>query len=65
MAPNDYGPTMNTSLWTLVGVSLLFMSLRMYAKITKHRGLWWDDWVLIVSWVRSNCNKIEEDSMRY
>lgn len=52
MAPNDYGPTMNTSLWTLVGISLLFMSLRMYAKITKHRGLWWDDWVLIISWVR-------------
>ncbi|KAH6695678.1 hypothetical protein F5X68DRAFT_258234 [Plectosphaerella plurivora] len=51
MAPNDYGPTMNTSLWTLVGISLLFMSLRMYAKITKHRGLWWDDWVLIVSWI--------------
>lgn len=43
---------MNISLWTLVGLALLFMGLRIYAKLTKHRGLWWDDWVLIISWVR-------------
>ena len=54
MAPNDYGPTMNISLWTLTGLSLTFMSLRIYAKVTRHRGLWWDDWMLIASWVSSH-----------
>lgn len=47
------GPEVNIALWTLTAVSCLFLSLRLYCKSYKHKDLWWDDWVLILSWVRA------------
>ena len=44
---------LNTTIWTLLAVATLFLSLRLYCKFRWHRGLWWDDWVLLASWVRS------------
>ncbi|KAF2999326.1 hypothetical protein E8E13_005221 [Curvularia kusanoi] len=28
-----------------------FLGIRVYAKISRRQGLWWDDWILIVSWL--------------
>ena len=47
------GLEVNVALWTLTFVSLLFLSLRLYCKSYKHKDLWWDDWILILSWVRA------------
>lgn len=47
------GPEVNIALWTLTCVSCLFLSLRLYCKSYKHKDLWWDDWILILSWVRA------------
>lgn len=45
------GPNMNAVVWLLVGLSGLFLGLRIYCKFMKSRGLWWDDYLLIASWV--------------
>lgn len=50
-APNN-GPTVNIAVWCLVALATIFLSLRVYCKFRRHRGLWWDDHVLIASWVR-------------
>lgn len=42
---------LNTTIWVLIGLSALFLAARLYCKFQRHRGLWWDDYVLIGSWV--------------
>ena len=52
LLPHDTaGPRLNTSVWVLFSLSSIFLSLRVYCKYLGRRGLWWDDWILIVSWV--------------
>ncbi|KAK0712928.1 hypothetical protein B0T26DRAFT_741822 [Lasiosphaeria miniovina] len=46
----DYGPQINFSIWLLTALSAAFLALRVYCKFLRHRGLWWDDHVLIGSW---------------
>jgi hypothetical protein len=53
MLPHDtIGPKLNAVIWTLTGVSAAFVALRLYCKITRSKGLWWDDHVLVAAWVR-------------
>jgi hypothetical protein len=47
----DFGPQINFTLWLLTALSAAFLSLRVYCKFLRHRGLWWDDHFLIASWV--------------
>ena len=47
----DFGPQINFTLWFLTALSAAFLSLRVYCKFLRHRGLWWDDHLLILSWV--------------
>ena len=47
----DFGPQINYTLWFLTALSLIFLALRVYCKFLRHRGLWWDDHLLIGSWV--------------
>ncbi|KZL85872.1 hypothetical protein CI238_11171 [Colletotrichum incanum] len=49
--PEDYGPTINAVIWSQVGLSAFFLGLRLYCKFKKRSGLWWDDHVLIASWI--------------
>ena len=52
--PHDnYGPHLLGAIWTLWAVASVFLILRVYCKWFRHRGLWWDDWVLIAAWVCS------------
>ena len=53
--PENLGPNVNISCWTLTAISAVFIALRMYCKFKTHRGIWWDDAILIISWVRSSC----------
>lgn len=50
--PVDYGPQLNRTIWILTTLGAAFLALRVYCKMWRHRGLWWDDWFLIASWVR-------------
>lgn len=47
----DYGPQVNFTMWLLTALAAMFLALRVYCKILRHRGLWWDDHILIASWV--------------
>ncbi|KAK3377347.1 hypothetical protein B0T24DRAFT_701790 [Lasiosphaeria ovina] len=45
------GPAVEIAGWFLVAISGLFLGLRIYCKHLKHRGLWWDDWILTTAWL--------------
>ncbi|KAK4186342.1 hypothetical protein QBC35DRAFT_437492 [Podospora australis] len=46
------GPKTNAVSWTLVAISLIFLSLRFYCKRGISRvDLWWDDRILLASWL--------------
>ncbi len=47
----DYGPQLNVLTWLLISVSGLFLFTRLYLKNCQNRGLWWDDWILLASWI--------------
>lgn len=48
---DDLGPTTRVSVWLLVGAALIFLALRVYCKIVRHRRLHADDYFLIAAWV--------------
>lgn len=53
MAPSDNQVTrVLLSSWLFAGLSALFLGLRIGCKLKSKRGLWLDDYILIVSWVR-------------
>lgn len=42
---------MNAGLWSLFAGATVFLGLRVWVKITRRHGLWYDDYILLVSWV--------------
>ena len=50
--PHDHaGPRLIAAMWPLLALAALFLGLRLYCKISRHNRLWWDDYMLIASWV--------------
>lgn len=49
------------SVSVLAALSTVFLALRLYCKLARHRRLWWDDHVLIISWVR--CDGRNDDGL--
>ncbi|KAK0736589.1 hypothetical protein B0T21DRAFT_182195 [Apiosordaria backusii] len=47
----DYGPQLNATVWLLVSISAVFLFTRLYLKNCQNRGLWWDDYFLLGSWI--------------
>ncbi|KAL6233074.1 hypothetical protein BDW75DRAFT_216170 [Aspergillus navahoensis] len=45
------GTRLIASCWSLVVVAAILLVLRVYCKLWRGRGLWWDDHMLIISWV--------------
>jgi hypothetical protein len=61
--PHDNAaPHLNTTIWLLIGFSALFLGLRLYCKFLRHRGLWWDDYILIGAWI---CITVESALLTY
>ncbi|WDK19697.1 hypothetical protein CGRA01v4_10984 [Colletotrichum graminicola] len=50
MTDNDRVTRLLASTWTLLGTSALLLVLRIYCKIWRGRGLWWDDHLLMAAW---------------
>jgi len=44
----------NAGLWTLLVSASVFLSLRLWCKYAKRNGLWYDDYVLVISWVSNS-----------
>lgn len=51
----NYGPKLMITIWVLLGLSAVFLGLRLYCKFSRHRGAWWDDWFLVGSFVSARC----------
>ncbi|CAN8097803.1 unnamed protein product [Discula destructiva] len=47
----DLGPMVMAVCWTMTGVAAIFLGLRLYVKLTAHRKLYWDDFLLVASWL--------------
>ena len=48
----DKGHLLLSVHWALKAVAAAFLAVRLYCKVSYKRGLWWDDWILIGTWVR-------------
>jgi len=49
---NTAGPQANAVAWSLLAISAAFLAFRVFCKHVGQRGgLWWDDWILVASWV--------------
>ncbi|KAI1276149.1 hypothetical protein F5Y07DRAFT_367327 [Xylaria sp. FL0933] len=46
-----FGVVLNAVNWTLTALAAVFLALRVYCKISRSRGLWWDDYVLIAAFI--------------
>lgn len=42
---------LNAGLWSLFAGATVLLALRLWVKVTRRHGLWYDDYVLILSWV--------------
>jgi hypothetical protein len=52
MLPHDNaGMRLIVSIWVMNVLALGFLLARVYCKFLRHRGLWWDDGVLIGAYV--------------
>lgn len=41
----------NAGLWTLFAGATVLLFLRVWVKLTRRHGIWYDDYILIASWV--------------
>ncbi|KAI0966212.1 hypothetical protein F4678DRAFT_303889 [Xylaria arbuscula] len=51
LAPNNLGAAVGACIWALAALAAGWLALRLYLKLRKHRGLWWDDHFLTISWI--------------
>ncbi len=50
--PHDNGASrLLGSIWALSALATVFLALRVYCRMLKRQSLWWDDGILIASWV--------------
>ncbi|KAK3383480.1 putative integral membrane protein [Lasiosphaeria ovina] len=48
---NPDGVVINVVVWILLVFAGIFVGLRCYCKLSRRRRLWWDDYLLALSWV--------------
>lgn len=51
LSHEDRGSVLLVTHWFLTALATVFLALRVYCKRTTNLSLWWDDWILIASWV--------------
>lgn len=51
IAYDSLGGQINIAVWCLAAASLVFVVGRLLCKLWRGTRLWWDDWVLMTSWV--------------
>lgn len=49
--PSDYGPILDGVMWLQVGISVVFVVLRIYTRYYIIRGLGWDDYMMVLNLV--------------
>ncbi|KAK8137859.1 hypothetical protein PG984_001239 [Apiospora sp. TS-2023a] len=51
LSHDSNGPWMVWSSWALTGLSSIFLVLRCYCRVSHNKSLWWDDYVLLLSFL--------------
>ncbi|KAI3331993.1 hypothetical protein HD806DRAFT_478994 [Xylariaceae sp. AK1471] len=46
-----FGVVLNSVNWSLTSLAAVFLALRVYCKLSRSRGLWWDDYILISAFI--------------
>lgn len=54
----DPSRMLNAGIWSLFMGASVFLGLRLYTKFSRHTGLWYDDYILISSWLVLMANDI-------
>ncbi|KAK9415249.1 hypothetical protein SUNI508_02097 [Seiridium unicorne] len=50
--PHDnFGPQVNVCVWVLSSMAAAWLILRVYYKFLRQKRLWWDNYILIASWL--------------
>lgn len=49
---HDRASELNTYAWTWFSISTLFIAARVYSRVKLTRNLWYDDYFIMVTWVR-------------
>jgi hypothetical protein len=52
-SPESATTVILASIWAFFGVSGIFISLRIVARTRRGTPLWWDDFLILLSWVGS------------
>ncbi|KAJ1299624.1 hypothetical protein OPQ81_011974 [Rhizoctonia solani] len=47
----DLGSMILAVCWAMTAVAALFLGARLFTKVTTHKRLWWDDWLLVASFL--------------
>lgn len=57
----DPASELYAGLWSLFAAATVFLALRVWVKINRRHGLWYDDYLLILSWVSTagRINRLE------
>jgi hypothetical protein len=48
---DDRGPLTVALIWSMVVFASVFLAMRLYCKVARQNGLWWDDHLLIAAFV--------------
>ncbi|KEZ38718.1 hypothetical protein SAPIO_CDS10744 [Scedosporium apiospermum] len=48
---NEVVTELKVIIWILIGLASVFFTLRIYCKKSRGRNLWWDDYMLLISWL--------------
>ena len=59
MPHDNAGPKLVASIWALQAAAAAFLGLRLYCKLSRHNRLWWDDYLLIGSWVGEPLGRVK------
>lgn len=46
---------LNAGIWTLYASATTFLAARVWTKLFRRHGLWFDDYILLTAWVCASC----------
>lgn len=48
-------------LWCLQAGATAFLAARLWTKLTRRHGVWWDDYILMTTWVRKDYHTLTSE----
>lgn len=51
MLRSGYGELARAIHSSFASITTVFLLTRIWARKSQHKGLWWDDWLLVAAWI--------------